>query len=65
MNSLQLGAHATATATAAQRSAFDDNYIFNEETQQTEHKDTIIARVLLRASDGKPAPERLRHRHTA
>ena len=52
-----------ATATAAQRSAFDENYIFNEETKQTEHKDTIIAHDELRGADSKAAPGRLRYKH--
>ena len=52
-----------ATATAAQRSAFDENYVFNEETKQTEHKDTIIARDQHQAADSKAAPGRLRYTH--
>ena len=52
-----------ATATAAQRRAHEDSLAFNEETQQTEPKVTIVANDQRRRCDDKAAQGRARYKH--
>ena len=51
-----------STASAAQRRQHAAMFVWNEETEQTEHKQTTMARDQKKHADDKTAPGRLRYR---
>ena len=52
-----------ASASLAQRRAFDATRVFNDSTGEMEHKQTLMTREQHMNVDDKAAPGRLRYRH--